>query len=157
MTIIRGQFEKTFPIAIVVSRFNQDITEGLAAGALQHLHAKGFNQHDITLVEVPGAVEIPIVVQRLARSRRYLAVVALGAVIQGDTRHFDYVCDQVSQGCQQVALAHDVPVIFGVLTTENKEQAQQRVGGSHGHKGVEAIDAAIEMVSVLKQLEQMQT
>ena len=142
-----------FPIAIVVSRFNRTVTERLSHGALEHLKQQGFSSEEITLVEVPGAVEIPIVAQRLARKGKYHAIITLGAVIRGETSHYDYVCTQVSQGCQQVSLHYDLPVIFGVLTTENRAQALDRVGGQHGHKGVEAVDAAIEMVTVLNKID----
>lgn len=144
--------QQTFPVAIVVSRFNTKITERLYKGALQHLRELGFADQEITLIEVPGAVEIPLVAQRLAKQGQHEAIIALGAVIRGETSHYDYVCQLVSDGCQQVALTYDLPVVFGVLTTENVKQAIDRVGGQHGHKGVEAVDAALEMVAVLKQL-----
>ncbi len=105
----------------------------------------GFAAANILLVEVPGAVEIPFVANRLAKKRQVRAIVALGAVIRGETTHYDYVCDQVSQGCQRVMLDHDIPVIFGILTTENEEQAWDRLGGNHGHKGKEAVDCAVMM------------
>jgi len=142
----------TFNIAIVVSRFNFDITERLCQGAVDRLHELGFGHEQLTVVWVPGAVEIPLTAQRLAKTGHYEAIIALGAVIQGETTHMQYVCEQASQGCQQVMLQHDIPVIFGVLTTLNDEQALERVGGSHGHKGRDAADAAYEMVSVLRQV-----
>lgn len=142
---------KTFPIGIVVSRFNEDITTALLAGAQQRLQALGFSDDQITIITVPGAVEIPLVLQRLARSKKYQALVALSAIIRGETSHYDYVCEQVSQGCQRVMLDESIPVIFGVLTTENEEQAWDCLGGKHGHKGVEAIDAAVEVVEILNQ------
>jgi 6,7-dimethyl-8-ribityllumazine synthase len=97
---------------------------------------------------VPGAVEIPFAVQRLAQLNRYDAIIALGAVIRGETTHYDYVCEQVSQGCQRVMLDFDCPVIFGVLTTENEAQALDRVGGNHGHKGKDALDCALQMIAI---------
>lgn len=142
----------TFNIAIVVSRFNEDITTKLCDGALDRLRELGFSNDRITVAKVPGAVEIPITAQRLARTGKYAAIVCLGAVIYGQTKHFDYVCDQVSYGCQKVALENDVPVIFGVLTTDTHEQAVERVGGKKGHAGHSAIDTAMEMVSVLNQI-----
>lgn len=142
----------TFPIAIVRSRFNEPVTQGLLDGATKRLAELGFDEDSINVVEVPGAVEIPLVLQRLARTKKYAALVALSAIIRGETSHYDYVCEQVSRGCQQVMLEHDLPVIFGVLTTENAEQAFDRIGGAHGHKGVEAIDCAIEMVTLLNNL-----
>ncbi len=141
-----------FPIAIIVSQFNHEITHELQRGALQRLQDKGFSDTEITVVEVPGAVEIPLIAQRLAKTARYGAIIALGAVIRGDTTHYDYVCQQVSDGCQRVTLAFDIPVIFGVLTTENEAQARERVGGNHGHKGMDAADCAISMVAILKKL-----
>lgn len=139
-------------IAIIVSKFNETITDKLAEGALQRLLEKKISQNDIALFHVPGAVEIPLIAQLLAKSRDYSAIIALGAVIQGETSHYDYVCEQVSQGCQKVMLDYDVPVIFGILTTDNEEQALNRVGGLHGHKGADAADAALEMISLVKQL-----
>ncbi len=144
--------KENFKIALVISRFNEDITRLLYEGALQRLKEVSFPEENITAIWVPGAVEIPVVAQHLIHKGYYAAVITLGAVIQGETTHFDYVCDQVSQGCQRVALDYGVPVIFGVLTTSNKEQALDRCGGKHGHKGREAVDAALEMVSILHQI-----
>ena len=143
----------SFPIAIVVSQFNQDITEALLQGALERLNDLGFDSEDISVVEVPGAIEIPLIVQKLADKNRYSAIIALGAVIRGETTHYDYVCQHVSDGCRHVALDCEIPVIFGVLTTENEAQAWDRLGGEHGHKGVDSVDSAVAMVSILEQLE----
>ena len=142
----------TFNVAIVVSRFNSEITEPLCEGALERLFELGVTKEYHTVVWVPGAVEIPLTAQKLAQTGHYAAIICLGAIIQGDTRHFDYVCDQVSQGCMDVMLKYDIPLIFGVLTTDNEKQAQERIGGAHGHKGRDAADAAFEMVSILKQI-----
>lgn len=136
--------------AIVVSRFNETITAKLKSGAVQRLHELGFTEHQVHVVEVPGAVEIPYAAQVLAKTRRYDAIICLGAVIRGETSHYDYVCDQVSQGCQRVMLDQGLPVIFGVLTTENEAQAEARVGGAHGHKGRDAVDCAIEMINLTR-------
>lgn len=144
---------KSFPIALVVSSFNRTVTEELKRGALQRLNEHGFEAKDIIVVEVPGAVEIPIVVKRLAMQQQVDVIIAQGAVIRGETSHYDYVCEQVSNGCQRVALDYNIPVIFGVLTTDNDEQALDRLGGKHGHKGVEAADCAIAMYSILHQLD----
>ena len=156
MKEIKAVISKTntpFPIALVVSTFNQPITTALKEGALQRLIELGFIENQITVVEVPGAVEIPFVAQLLAKSNNGIkAIIALGAVIRGETSHYDYVCDQVSQGCQRVMLDFDVPVIFGVLTTENEEQAWDRLGGKHGHKGKDAADCALMMYSIQNQL-----
>lgn len=141
-----------FPVAIVVSRFNHEVTGKLLEGALGRLRERNFSEEQITVVWVPGAVEIPLAAQRLAQTGRYNALIALGAVIRGETTHYDYVCDQVSQGCSQVALQNDVPVVFGVLTTENEAQAFDRTGGKHGHKGADAVDAAVEMVLTLREI-----
>jgi 6,7-dimethyl-8-ribityllumazine synthase len=137
-------------IGIIVSRFNQDITEQLLTGALSHLKQQGVADSAITLLRVPGAVEIPIAAQHLAKSGKYAAIICLGAVIQGDTDHHLYVNEQVSQGCQQVMLKYDLPVIFGILTTHTEEQAWQRAGGTHGHKGQEAAEVALEMIALLQ-------
>lgn len=141
-----------FNVAVIISRFNNEVTQALYQGALERLDELGFTAQQIKVVWVPGCVEIPLVAQRLAKTKKHDAIVCLGAVIRGQTSHYDYVCEQVSQGCQQVMMAHDLPVIFGVLTTESLAQAKDRCGGKKGHKGREAIDAAYEMVSVLQQL-----
>ncbi|KTD37449.1 riboflavin synthase beta chain (6,7-dimethyl-8-ribityllumazine synthase) [Legionella moravica] len=147
-----NEIKSSFPIAVVVSTFNDAITSALKTGALERLAELGFKETDITLVEVPGAVEIPFVAQILAKNKQVDVVIALGAVIRGETSHYDYVCDQVSQGCQRVMLDHDIPVVFGVLTTENEEQAWERLGGHHGHKGRDAADCAVEMYLISQQL-----
>lgn len=145
--------EKPFNIAIIISRFNEEVTEMLFDGAMDRLRELNFPEEQITAIWVPGAVEIPLTAQRLAKTDIYEAIICLGAVIRGETSHYDYVCEQVSQGCQRVALDHDIPVIFGVLTTEDEQQALARAGRGHSHKGKEAVDAALEMVSVLRQIE----
>lgn len=155
LNIIKANTEEnpdSFPIAIVVSLFNREITQALQDGAIERLTAKGFNAEDITIVEVPGAVEIPLIAKRLAKTNQYLAIIALGAVIRGETSHYEYVCEQASHGCQKVALEFGMPVIFGVLTVENEEQAWERLGGTHGHKGADAVDAALAMSSILQQI-----
>ena len=138
--------------AIVVSMFNQCVTEKLLEGALSRLQEKSVANHHITVIKVPGAIEIPLTAHLLAKSHRYHSIICLGAVIRGDTDHYDYVCQQVSQGCQRVMLDFEIPVIFGVLTTDNEEQALQRVGGMHGHKGIEAADTALAMGKVVETL-----
>ena len=148
--------DNTFPIAIVVSVFNRKVTQALQDGALEALTKAGFSSEAITVVEVPGAVEIPLVAKALAKKNKYSAILALGAVIRGETSHYDYVCEQVSRGCQEVTLAFDTPVIFGVLTTENEAQAWDRLGGAHGHKGHDAVEAALAMVQVLAAIRQTQ-
>ncbi len=139
-------------IAIVVSEFNQEIIHPLLQGAQQHLIESGMDKEHITTVFVPGAVEIPLTAQLLAKNKRFDAIICLGAVIRGETSHYDYVCQQVSAGCQKVMLDFDIPVIFGILTTENEEQALDRIGGKHGHKGKEAAQAALAMIEVVKKI-----
>ena len=143
---------KPISIAIVVSRFNAEVTDALLEGAVERLKELEVPIEKTTIVHVPGAIEIPLVIQRLAETKHYDVAIALGAVIRGETDHYAYVCEQVSQGCQQVMLAHNLPVIFGILTTDDESQAEDRIGGRHGHKGREAADAAIEMISILEQL-----
>ncbi|MDF3055631.1 MAG: ribH [Gammaproteobacteria bacterium] len=138
-------------IAIVISRFNKVVTDKLLAGAQERFAELVPNDQPL-VISVPGAIEIPFIVQKLAKAGGYDAIVALGAVIRGETTHYDYVCDQVSTGCQSVMLQYDLPVIFGVLTTENLAQALDRVGGAHGHKGKDAIDVAFHMISLNRQL-----
>lgn len=136
--------------AIVASRFNDHVTKPLLEGALDTLLGLGLGLDDTPVHWVPGAFEIPLVAQRLAPS--YDAVICLGAVIRGDTAHFDYVAGECASGIQRVALETGTPIIFGVLTTDNLEQAMARAGGEHGHKGSEAARTAVEMVSLLRQL-----
>lgn len=156
MPTIQGQSvqgsKKPYPIAIVISRFNEEVTTRLHQGAIRRLQELGFSDEWVTSTWVPGAVEIPLVAQHLARTEIYEAIICLGAVIRGETGHYDYVCDQVSAGCQRVALENDLPVIFGILTTDNEAQALARAGGNHSDKGRESVDAAIEMVAILRQI-----
>ena len=135
--------------AIVVSRFTEPVTTKLLEGALARFKELDINPDNVKVFHVPGAVEIPLIAKKLARLHRYASIICLGAVIRGETTHYDYVCESVSSGCQRIALDFEVPVIFGVLTTENKAQAMDRVGGKHGHKGREAVDAAIETLNCL--------
>lgn len=139
-------------IAIVVSRFNISVTERLLAGTVERLSEKGVNPENMRVEWVPGAVEIPLLAQQFAKQADYQAVIGLGAVIRGETPHFEYVCQQVALGCQQVALQYDTPIIFGVLTTENAAQAYERLGGAHGHKGHDAADTALEMIACLNKI-----
>ena len=152
MNNIKAQAVDPFKIALVVSEFNESITKRLYEAAKQRLEVLKFSPDLITTAHVPGAIEIPIVVQRFAASKKFEAIVALGCVIRGETGHYDWVCEQVSQGCQRVGLDYKIPVIFGILTTENHMQAIARSGGEHSNKGKDAIDAACQVVSVLRQL-----
>lgn len=139
-------------LAIICSRFNSAVTDALLTGALVRAQEWGINVEASAVYRVPGAVEIPLIAKKLAKLNHYHAIVCLGAVIRGETSHYDYVCEQVSQGCQQVMMEYEVPVIFGVLMTENEEQALARAGGVQGHKGREAIDAAVEMAKLMEGL-----
>ncbi|MFI5046002.1 MAG: 6,7-dimethyl-8-ribityllumazine synthase [Acidimicrobiia bacterium] len=136
-------------IAVVAGRFNDHVTTPLLEGALDTLRDLGLD--DVPVWWVPGAFEIPLVAQRLAPAHD--AVICLGAVIRGDTPHFDYVAGECASGLQRVALDTGTPIVFGVLTVETLEQAQERIGGSEGHKGEEAARTAVEMVSVLRQVD----
>lgn len=140
----------TKSFAIVVSEFNQAITEKLLEGALARFKELNIAPASVHVTKVPGAVEIPLLAQVLIQQKKYDAIICLGAVIRGDTDHYDYVCQIVSDGCMQVMLKHNVPVIFGVLTTDNEEQALERVGGKHGHKGADAVDTALRMASLME-------
>lgn len=139
--------------AIVASRFNGFIVEGLIAGAVDTLRRHGVAEANIDLIRVPGAFEMPLVAQRLAASERYEAIIALGAVIRGATPHFDYVAGECAKGLAAVALDQDLPVGFGVLTTDTIEQAVERAGTKAGNKGVDAALSVLEMVSLLRKLE----
>ena len=140
-------------VAIVVARFNSFINENLVDGALDVLKRQGLvPDEQITLVRVPGAVEIPLAVKKLAKSGKVDAIVALGCVIRGATYHFELVANENSKGMAQVMLEYEIPVAFGVLTTDNVEQAIQRAGTKAGNKGAEAALSALEMINVLKNL-----
>jgi len=139
--------------AIVASRFNGFIVEGLIAGAVDTLRRHGVAEASIDLIRVPGAFEMPLVAQRLAASERYEAIIALGAVIRGATPHFDYVAGECAKGLAAVALDQDLPVGFGVLTTDTIEQAVERAGAKAGNKGADAAMSVLEVVSLLRKLE----
>ncbi|MDG6894380.1 6,7-dimethyl-8-ribityllumazine synthase [Volucribacter amazonae] len=140
-------------IAIVIARFNSFINESLLEGAVDALKRIGqVKDENITLVRVPGAYELPLVARRLAESKQYDAIVALGTVIRGGTAHFEYVAGEASSGLGQVAMQADIPVAFGVLTTENIEQAIERAGTKAGNKGAEAALVALEVVNLLEQI-----
>lgn len=152
--IIQGETKNTnCRIGIVTGRFNFEVTEKLESAAIATLKEKGLNDSQIICVRVPGAFEIPLAAQSLI-NKPCDAVIALGAVIRGDTSHYDYVCNAVERGCSELQLKYHKPVVFGVLTTENDEQAFDRAGGKHGNKGAEAAMVALEMVDLLKKLDQ---
>lgn len=136
-------------IAIVASRFNEIVVDRLVLGATDSLIRHGLARHQIELVRVPGAYEIPIVCQNLAQTGRYAGIIALGAVIRGATSHFDYVAGGCANGIMQTQLKTNVPISFGVLTTENQEQAFERAGSKAGNKGVEAAMALLETINLL--------
>ena len=138
--------------AIVVSRFNEFITSKLLGGALDTLKRHETNEEDIDVVWVPGAFEIPLLAKKLATSKKYDAVICLGAVIRGSTSHYDYVCNEVSKGVAQVSMQTEVPTIFGVVTTENIEQAIERAGTKAGNKGSDAAISAMEMANLIGNL-----
>jgi 6,7-dimethyl-8-ribityllumazine synthase len=139
-------------IAVVVSRFNAHITGALAEGCSDELRAHGAEERDLTAVEVPGCFELPLVARELAVSGRFDAVICLGAIIRGETPHFEYVSSATAHGVQRAALDTGVPVVFGVLTTDNEDQARERIGGTAGHKGREAALTAIEMARTLRRI-----
>jgi 6,7-dimethyl-8-ribityllumazine synthase len=140
---------KGLSFAIVVSRFNESITERLLGGAVSTLESRGLDS-DLDVWRVPGAWEIPLAAGELAKGGTYDAVICLGAVIRGDTPHFDYVAGECARGLQQVQIQTGVPMVFGVLTTGNVEQAEERAGGIHGNKGADAALTAIEMARLMR-------
>ena len=151
--IIEGRKDaQGLKIGIVVSRYNHFITEKLLDGALDGFKSHGGDDDKVTIVRVPGAFEIPLIADKLAASGRYDALVCLGAVIRGDTPHFDYVCDAVTRGIGAAVQAHKIPIGFGVLTTNDVQQAMERAGAKDANKGYEALLTVIEIISVLRQL-----
>ena len=150
MAIIEGLLTvNNEKFCIVVSRFNEFICSKLLSGTIDELKRHGVNEDNIDVVWCPGAFEIPLVAKKCAKTSKYSAIIALGAVIKGSTSHYDYVCAEVSKGVASVGLETEIPVIFGVLTTDNIEQAIERAGTKAGNKGSDAAKAAIEMVSLL--------
>ncbi len=135
---------------IIVARFNDFIGSKLLAGAVDELKRHGVDENNIDIVKVPGAFEIPLLALKCAKSGKYNAIITLGAVIKGSTSHYDYVCAELTKGIAQVALQTEVPVLFGVLTTDNIEQAIERAGTKAGNKGAEAAKSAIEMANLIK-------
>lgn len=151
MRIIEGNLvAEGVKVGIVVGRFNEFIVSKLLGGALDGLKRHGVEDDDIEVAWVPGAFEIPLVAKKMANSNKYDAVICLGAVIRGSTPHFDFVCSEVSKGVASVSLNSDLPVIFGVLTTDSIEQAIERAGTKAGNKGYDAAVSAIEMANLLK-------
>ena len=140
-------------VGIVCARFNEFIVSKLLGGCEDTLLRHGVQADDIAVVWVPGAFEIPLIASKMAKSGKYDAVIALGAVIRGSTSHYDYVCSEVSKGVASVALNSDIPVMFGVLTTDTIEQAIERAGTKAGNKGSECAQGAIEMVNLIRALD----
>ena len=154
VNIIEGKvINEGMKVGIVCARFNEFITNKLLGGALDALKRHDVPDEDVTVAWVPGAFEVPLVAQSMAQSGKYDAVIALGAVIRGSTSHYDYVCSEVSKGVANVALSSDIPVMFGVLTTDTIEQAIERAGTKAGNKGAECAQGAIEMVNLIRALE----
>ena len=139
-------------LGIAAARFNEFITSKLLSGALDSLKRRGVRDEDIDVAWVPGAFEIPLAAKKMAESGRYDAVICLGAVIRGSTTHYDYVCSEVSKGIAHISLETGVPVMFGVLTTENIEQAVERAGTKAGNKGADCAESAVEMVDLLRRM-----
>jgi 6,7-dimethyl-8-ribityllumazine synthase len=152
--IIEGELlARDLRFAIVAARFNDFVVEPLIRGALDALRRHGVGDKQIEIVRVPGAFDIPIVARKLALSQRYAALIALGCVIRGQTPHFEYVAGECAGGIARIALESGVPVAFGVLTTENAEQAVDRAGGKAGNKGADAALVALEMANLLRRLD----
>ena len=151
--VIEGNLDAAgYRFALVLSRFNDFVVNRLTGGAMDALVRHGATEQQVAIVKVPGAFEIPLMAKKLAESGRYDAVICLGAVIRGSTPHFDYVAAEVSKGIAMVGLETGVPISFGVLTTDNLEQAIERAGSKSGNKGWDAAVSAIEMINVLKQV-----
>ena len=151
--VIEGDFSaNTAKFTLVVGRFNSAIVDNLCAGAIDTLRRQGVPEANITVVRVPGAYEMPLAAQRVAAKGGTDAIIALGAVIRGGTPHFDFVAGECSSGLARVALEHDIPIAFGVLTTDTIEQAVERSGTKAGNKGADAAMTALEMVSLLRNI-----
>ncbi|WP_319378191.1 6,7-dimethyl-8-ribityllumazine synthase [uncultured Methanocorpusculum sp.] len=153
MKVYEGNLvSKNIKIGIVATRFNEFIVAKLVGGALDALKRHDVHDEDIEIAWVPGAFEIPLIAEKMAESKKYDAVICLGAVIRGSTSHYDYVCNEVTKGIATVSLKSGIPVMFGVLTTDNLEQAIERAGSKVGNKGFDAAVGAIEMVNVIREL-----
>lgn len=151
MRIYEGNLAaENIKVGIVTARFNEFITSKLLSGAIDCLKRENVKEDQIEVAWVPGAFEIPLIASKMAQSKKYDAVICLGAVIRGSTSHYDYVCSEVSKGVAQAGLASGIPVMFGVLTTDNIEQAIERAGTKAGNKGFECAQGAIEMVNLLR-------
>lgn len=155
MNIFEGKLvPEKIKVGIIATRFNEFITSKLLSGALDGLRRHDVSENCIDVAWVPGAFEIPLIASKMAKSGKYDAVICLGAVIRGSTTHYDYVCNEVSKGISQVSLASGIPVMFGVLTTENIEQAIERAGTKAGNKGYDCAVGAIEMINLIRTIEE---
>lgn len=153
MKVYEGKLiAKEMKVGIIVGRFNEFITSKLLAGAIDALTRHEIRDEDINIAWVPGAFEIPLIASKMANSNKYDAILCLGAVIRGSTTHYDYVCSEVSKGIAHVSLNSNIPIMFGILTTENIEQAIERAGTKAGNKGFECAMSAIEMVNLIRSL-----
>ena len=146
--LVSGQMK----IGIVAARFNEFIVSKLVSGALDALKRHDVKEEDIEIAWVPGAFEIPLIASKMVKTGRYDAIICVGAVIRGSTSHYDYVCSEVSKGIAQVSLSSDIPVMFGVVTTENIEQAIERAGTKAGNKGYDSAMSAIEMINLIREI-----
>ncbi len=154
MNVFEGKVvSENIKIGIVAARFNEFITSKLLGGAMDGLKRHNVNENDIDVAWVPGAFEIPLIAKKMAKSGKYDAVICLGAVIRGSTSHYDYVCNEVSKGIAAVSMDSEIPVMFGVVTTENIEQAIERAGTKAGNKGYDCALGAIEMVNLIREIE----
>ncbi len=154
MKTFEGQLvSKEMRVGIVAARFNEFIVGKLLDGAMDGLRRHGVSEEEMDIAWVPGAFEIPLIASKMAKSGKYDAVICLGAVIRGSTTHYDYVCSEVSKGIATVSLGSDIPVMFGVVTTENIEQAIERAGTKAGNKGYDCAVSAIEMVNLIREIE----
>ena len=153
MKVYEGKLvSQDIKVGIVVARFNEFITSKLLGGAIDGLKRENVKEEDIEVAWVPGAFEIPLIAKKMADSKKYDAIICLGAVIRGATSHYDYVCSEVSKGVAQVSMSSEIPVMFGVLTTDTIEQAVERAGTKAGNKGFECAQGAIEMVNLIREM-----
>lgn len=153
MKVYEGQLTADkMKIGIIAARFNEFITSKLLSGAIDCLKRASVSETDIDIAWVPGAFEIPLIASKMARTDKYDALICIGAVIRGSTDHYDYVCNEVSKGIAQVSLNSDIPVMFGVLTTDSIEQAIERAGTKAGNKGFECAQGAVEMVNLIRSM-----
>lgn len=148
----KGKKSKSGKIAIVISNFNKEVTTGLLGGALKTLNINGFETDEITIIHCPGAFEIPLIARELAKAGKYCGIICLGAVIKGETAHFEYISSAVTQGIMDVNLEYGTPVSFGILTSYTEEQALVRSGDNDKNKGSEAASAVLEMIALLKKI-----